>query len=61
MCNMLERFYYDETGPLYALESDERDRAVQLNDKGFREGLTNEEFIELKTFFEKGVSILEGK
>ncbi len=58
---MLERFYYDDLAPLDALESDERDIALQLNVKGYIEGLTNEEFIELKTFFEKGVRILESK
>ena len=52
---------YDETAPIDALEDKERERAEYLNTKGTLQGLTQKEFEELRTLFNKGVDILENK
>lgn len=56
---MSVKFFYDETAPLDVLTDKEKDRAFELNYKGFKEGLTQNELTELKALFEKGVKILE--
>ena len=58
---MLTHFTYDETVPIDALKKEEKERAEYLNTKGALEGLTQQEFDELKKLYDKGVGILEGR
>lgn len=58
---MNKKFSYDDLVPIFALGDKEREIAMQLNEKGYYKGLTEDEYKKLQSLYKIGINILRKK
>lgn len=58
---MNKKFSYDDLAPIFALGNKEREIAMQLNEKGYYKGLTEDEYKKITVFIQNRYQYIKKK